>query len=283
MDLPQRLSPLPLSADGPPRRIATGALAGMRHAIDRIDDAVVALAGLRRRLVDAAHRSKRMAGLPVRDGERETRVLTRASRVAARMAVPDDTARALMRTLISDACRQQARTDPVAPPTTAAFLPAADRLLRLLPPPRRWQPLLQRLPRAAHAPLAVRLLQRALARLDPGTLEIVRDRRLGIAVDDLGLDWVLTWRDGRLQACDAPAEAIVRGSATDLLLLAARLEDADTLFFQRRLVLTGDTELGLTVRNLLDRLPWEELPLGLRIVLHRSGRLARAARGAHHA
>ena len=80
---------------------------------------------------------------------------------------------------------------------------------------------------------------------------------------------------------DGPAEASVRGTATDLLLLAARLEDADTLFFQRRLVLTGDVELGLTVRNLLERLPWESVPLGVRIGLNRGARLARAAREAH--
>ena len=69
----------------------------------------------------------------------------------------------------------------------------------------------------------------------------------------------------------------------DLLLLAARLEDADTLFFHRRLQLTGDVELGLAVRNLLDQLPWEAIPLGLRVVLNRGARFARAARDAHRA
>ena len=160
---------------------------------------------------------------------------------------------------------------------------AGQRLLRLLPPPARWQPLLRRLPTASHAPLVARVLGRALARLDADTLEIVRDRRLGIAVTDLGLAWVLYWRDGRLQASDGPAEASVRGSATDLMLLASRMEDADTLFFQRRLVLTGDTELGLTVRNLLDRLPWQDLPLAQRIALQRGSRLLRAAREQYHA
>ena len=67
------------------------------------------------------------------------------------------------------------------------------------------------------------------------------------------------------------------------LLLASRLEDADTLFFQRRLELSGDTELGLTLRNVLDRLPWEQVPLGLRIALNRLARFARAARMAHRA
>jgi len=73
----------------------------------------------------------------------------------------------------------------------------------------------------------------------------------------------------------------VRGSATDLLLLASRLEDADTLFFQRRLQLVGDTELGLQVRNLLDQLPWETIPLDIRVLLNRGARFARLARTAH--
>jgi Putative lipid carrier protein len=271
-------------ARGPLDALASGGVAGARHAIDHLDDAVVVMAGLRRRLVGVVAHGKRVAGLPLRDGQREAQVLSRARQVAARVAVPNDTADALMRVLISDACRQQAQSVPSSgvPAMPSHLIQAGrTRMLGLLPPPRRWQPLLRRLPRALHAPLVVRVLARALRCLDPASLDLVRGRRLGIAIDDLGLEWVLSWDGGRLVACTAPAEATVRGSATDLLLLASRLEDADTLFFQRRLVLTGDTELGLTVRNLLDRLPWEELPLGLRIPLQRSSLLLRAARDAH--
>jgi predicted lipid carrier protein YhbT len=38
------------------------------------------------------------------------------------------------------------------------------------------------------------------------------------------------------------------------MLLLTRREDPDALFFSRRLVSEGDTELGLTVKNLLDAL-----------------------------
>ena len=288
MENPPRLPPVAPSADDPLRTLAASALAGTRHAIDRVDDAVVALAALRRHLVGAARHSKHLAGLPLRDGEREQQVRLRARTMAARVAVPGETADALMQALITDACRQQARSTPPIPrlplPVIPMSTPAPPRrlLLRLLPPPPRWKPLLQRLPRAIHAPLAVRALGSALSRLDADTLEIVRDRRLGIEVSDLGLSWVLCWNGSGLQACPQPPEASVRGSATDLMLLASRLEDADTLFFQRRLILTGDTELGLTVRNLLDRLPWEDLPLAQRIVLQRGSRLLRAAREQHH-
>lgn len=120
------------------------------------------------------------------------------------------------------------------------------------------------------------------APLREGTLEFMRGRRLGIEVSDLRLQWVLELHGDRLCVTDGVPEASVRGNATDLLLLASRLEDADTLFFQRTLVLTGDTELGLTARNLLERLPWASVPLGLRIVLNRGARLAAAARRVHH-
>lgn len=160
--------------------------------------------------------------------------------------------------------------------------PAASRWLRLLPPPTRWAPLLRACPPAWQR----RALEHAMARtldaaLRADALAFLQGRRLGIEVTDLALRWTVTFDGGRLRALDAPAEACVRGTATDLLLLAGRLEDADTLFFQRRLILTGDTELGLTARNLLDRLPWEEVPLGLRIALNRGARLAQAAREVH--
>ena len=118
------------------------------------------------------------------------------------------------------------------------------------------------------------------ASLQAGELEFLSGRRLGIDVTDLDLHWVIGVQDGRVMHVAGTPEASVRGTATDLLLLAGRLEDADTLFFQRRLELTGDTELGLTARNLLEGLRWDSVPLGLRIGLHHGARLARAAREA---
>jgi predicted lipid carrier protein YhbT len=120
--------------------------------------------------------------------------------------------------------------------------------------------------------------------LAAGALDDLAGRRLGVEVTDLKMRWVVAIGERRIEVLepDAGAESTVRGSATDLLLLASRLEDADTLFFQRRLELTGDTELGLTVRNLLDQVAWETIPLWLRIMLDRGAQLARAARAAHY-
>lgn len=49
-------------------------------------------------------------------------------------------------------------------------------------------------------------------------------------------------------------EVTVRASLADFAALALRREDADTLFFTRRLVIEGDTALGLELRNALDAL-----------------------------
>jgi O2-independent ubiquinone biosynthesis accessory factor UbiT len=157
-------------------------------------------------------------------------------------------------------------------------------LLRLLPPPARLVQPLRLLPEPLLQRGTERLITLVLSGpLEAGALDDLAGRRLGVEVTDLELRWVVEIGDRRITvlAPDAEAESTVRGSATDLLLLASRLEDADTLFFQRRLQVTGDTDLGLNVRNLLDQLPWETIPLGLRIALDRGAQLARAARAAH--
>lgn len=284
-----------------PPRHAHPALAGVRHAIDAVDDALLGLLAGRSLLVRHAATLKRATGHTTRDHAREAQVHARARRLASRLGLADATADRLIELAIADACRQQGLADDldqrqhqgeqrmlVASMSTSHASPSASMptfgqwLLRCLPPPARLAPLLQRVPEHLRGHLLERAMARVLAEpLATGELEFMQGRRLGIEVTDLDLRWVIQCRDNRLTVCNAPAEASVRGTTTDLLLLASRLEDADTLFFQRRLVLTGDTELGLTIRNLLERLPWESVPLGLRIGLNRGARLARAAREAH--
>jgi predicted lipid carrier protein YhbT len=62
---------------------------------------------------------------------------------------------------------------------------------------------------------------------------------------------------GRLRVLEGPAEATIRGSLSAFKTLAERRQDPDQLFFQRRLVIEGDTELGLGLKNLLDSLEWD--------------------------
>ena len=248
-----------------------------RRAIDGIDDALLALLAGRGRLAGVAARCKQRAGLDASDPSREAAVHARGQRLGARMGLRGDTARALLEVAIGDGRARQA-------PGGDADGRRGSRasLLRLLPPPARLAPLARRVPAAWQQRALETAMTRVLgAALAAGELDFLRDRTLGIDVTDLDVHLRVGVRDGRLLHVDGQAEASVRGTATDLLLLASRLEDADTLFFQRRLVLTGDTELGLTARNLLESLRWETVPLGLRIAMDRAARLARAARAAH--
>ena len=271
-------------------------LARIRAAIDRVDDGLIVLLATRRRLAAMAGRLKPRSGVPSRDLLREQQVRRRTQALARRLQLPADTAARVMNLAIADACARQGlvvdlgqgvhAVDPRMMPPTMRMpsVPASitPRLLRALPPPQRVAPLLRVLPLRWQQRLLEAAMQRVLATpIRDGSLEFMRGRRLAIEVSDLRLRWVLALQGDRLQVVDGEPEASVRGSATNLLLLAGRLEDADTLFFQRALDLTGDTELGLTARNLLEWLPWESVPLGLRIALNRGARFAREARAAH--
>ncbi len=156
-------------------------------------------------------------------------------------------------------------------------------MLRLLPPPRVLACGLRLVSANWQGRVLTGLMNRlVLSTLPPATLHFLERRRLAIEVEDLGLRWVFMGEGPRLQALpvDTTAEATICGRVLDLLLLASQLEDADTLFFQRRLTMTGDTALGLETRNVLDQLPWERLTPGLRITLNHLARFAQAAHDA---
>lgn len=101
-------------------------------------------------------------------------------------------------------------------------------------------------------------------------------KRFRVHVKDVGLSMYLSVHEHGLRPEKAgPVDVTFTASAEDFARLSLRLEDPDTLFFNRRLLIEGDTDLGLTLKNLLDAVDWDELarrmPLGL-------GRIARALR-----
>ena len=123
-------------------------------------------------------------------------------------------------------------------------------------------------PSLAFSAVANRLLWPALKALD---WQALVGRRYAIRVKDLGLTLRFTVSQRGFAPDNGAADLTISASASDFLLLLSRREDPDTLFFSRRLVSEGDTELGLTVKNLLDALDPEA-------VLHRlPAPLARAA------
>lgn len=84
-------------------------------------------------------------------------------------------------------------------------------------------------------------------------------KRVRIRLTDAPLQLNLRVTGGALQAAPARADAHVtlRGRLADLARLATRAEDPDTLFFQRRLSIEGETETGLAIKNALDALEWD--------------------------
>ncbi|MCL7666223.1 SCP2 sterol-binding domain-containing protein, partial [Klebsiella pneumoniae] len=66
---------------------------------------------------------------------------------------------------------------------------------------------------------------------------------------------------------NAQADVSFWADDSDLLMIAARKQDPDKLFCQRRLVIEGDTELGLYVKNLMDAIELEQMPKALRMML----------------
>lgn len=94
-------------------------------------------------------------------------------------------------------------------------------------------------------PLPRRLLE-ALAPL--------RGKVLRLELKELGTGPQLTLIGPFLLPAFGRADVTIRAKLDDYLALALRREDPDTLFFTRRLVVEGDTETGLAVKNALDAL-----------------------------
>lgn len=129
----------------------------------------------------------------------------------------------------------------------------------------------QHLLRVAPAPLQARLLALAInqllrGQLLAGRLSELDGRRFCLSVEDIPLALTFEIVAGGLRRTRDAPHVTMRGSLADFVALARRREDPDTLFFQRRLAVEGETETALHLKNLLDG--WEyDLPAHLRAVL----------------
>ena len=127
--------------------------------------------------------------------------------------------------------------------------------------PRPVGAVLSRLPAYPGSMLLVTAINFALAKQLPQDVkDMLQGKRLAIRVRDARLGFDFSWNGQRFVPASPQAETdlTISANAQDFLLLAQRRQDPDTLFFNRRLVMEGDTELGLVVKNALDAL---ELPV----------------------
>jgi len=91
-------------------------------------------------------------------------------------------------------------------------------------------------------------------RLPDDFLAALAGKPIRLNVIDVGmtLNFMLTAQGFRALGARHAPQLAVSASAQDFMRLALKQEDADTLFFKRRLLMEGDTELGLLIKNTLD-------------------------------
>jgi predicted lipid carrier protein YhbT len=120
----------------------------------------------------------------------------------------------------------------------------------------------RRLPMAPPSWLVARALDFGVGRVVAADAVVpLAGRRFRLQVVDAGLDLHVRATANGFAIADPTQRVDLTVAATlrDFIALALREEDPDTLFFARRLVVEGDTALGLTVKNLLDGIDWATL------------------------
>ncbi len=126
------------------------------------------------------------------------------------------------------------------------------------------------IPYAAQKPVLALVLNEAFREpLRHGEMDFLQGAKVRIKVMDLSIDWLIRVDTNRFTPIDREGkdDVSITGESRDFLLLATRQADPDTLFFQRRIRIEGDTELGLGVKNTMDSMDWDDLPMPLRKLL----------------
>ncbi len=119
-----------------------------------------------------------------------------------------------------------------------------------------------KLPQRPPAYLLTLALNLGLDRIVPrDSMAPLTGRHLRLRVTDAGLSLDFTYGTAGFKPSANSGHPDLTLSATtrDYISLAMREEDADTLFFGRRLLMEGDTDLGLLVKNTLDAVDWNAL------------------------
>jgi len=106
--------------------------------------------------------------------------------------------------------------------------------------------------------------------LADGELDFLEGRVALVQLTDLSAHWYFTKASSHIVMLDRRPDAVdVTFSATvnAMVLMASQQVDPDTLFFNRDLSISGDTELGLEIKNLLDRFDLDLLDKPFRKIL----------------
>ena len=97
----------------------------------------------------------------------------------------------------------------------------------------------------------------------PADMSLLSGRHFEIRVLDMGLIIRITADEEkfRVDHTTDKTDLLFAANAVDFAKILLREEDPDTLFFNQKLQIEGDTELGLIVKNLLDSVDWSNTAL----------------------
>ncbi|MCE9679122.1 SCP2 sterol-binding domain-containing protein [Shewanella sp. AS1] len=120
-------------------------------------------------------------------------------------------------------------------------------------------------PFAIKARVIEKLMDLLLAQqVEDEELDFLTQRWVKIEIVDMGLSFQVSFDKGFCVREAGEAEVSFSAQTKELVLIAAGKEDPDTLFFQRKLAIEGDTELGLEVKNLLLSIEFDAMPALIR-------------------
>ncbi|MBE0546368.1 MAG: SCP2 sterol-binding domain-containing protein [Rubrivivax sp.] len=120
---------------------------------------------------------------------------------------------------------------------------------------RQLRGIVRRLPVGPPSFVAARLLDHLLwPRLDASQRSLLKQRCIELETVETGLRvrLVLGERGFEVARAGVAPVVVIRAHTAALLRLARGEDDADRLFFERQLVMEGDTEFALLLKNTLD-------------------------------
>jgi predicted lipid carrier protein YhbT len=129
--------------------------------------------------------------------------------------------------------------------------------------------LLQRLPTPLLRSLLMPVLQAVEAQMQDDDWSLMQDRWIEVRCTDLKASWFAVARGRHWQVVpengwvgiEKPqADVCIQGSSRAFAQLLDAAIDPESLFFQRSLVIHGDTEIGYWFKAMLDRVDRELLP-----------------------
>lgn len=103
--------------------------------------------------------------------------------------------------------------------------------------------------------------------LEEGGLDFLEDHYAEIKINDFNKSWYFTLVEERIivTTSSSSIDVTISGDFNSFVLLSSQTVDPDTLFFSRKLLIEGNVEIGLAIKNLLDQVELSQIPTILKM------------------